>query len=298
MGRDEGVVVAGEQEHVAVSEVNVGLLHFEGYGHVDEWEIADLDLILEIESARGRHIGISVILSEVTHRDAGIQSGRFMEDGLGITDFQMTQEQRQMHDRLIARLLQAGKPFKFKTPELLVEAEISLSNAENTFKLCRASIDAEINHVGDSGLLNTDAIALIVVFQVESQVGSSLEVVFPAEMVGGVFLLKPVGGLPLELHIKSGKTEILVARSEKLFPLPFDVEIPDLVAQSDEVSVTRDARRLEQVDDDAAVHAELVVIAREYRFAFQIVEMLYRVKAMCEACIEVEGDVVIVFLVS
>ena len=79
---NERVVITSEQEHIAVGEVNVGLLHFEGYGHVDKGEIADLYLILEIESARGGHVGIGVVLGEITYRDAGMQCSHFMENRL------------------------------------------------------------------------------------------------------------------------------------------------------------------------------------------------------------------------
>ena len=49
MGRDERVVVAGEQEQVAVLHVDVGLFDIDGQGGVDEGEISDQYLILKIE---------------------------------------------------------------------------------------------------------------------------------------------------------------------------------------------------------------------------------------------------------
>ena len=147
VGCDERVVVASEQEHVAVSEVNVCLFHFEGYGQVDVGEIAYLNLVLEVESAGGGHVGIGIILGEIAHRDAGMQCGHFMENRLRITDFQLTEKQGQMYDIFIARLLEARKPFKFKSPEFLIEAEISLTDAEKVLKLGRSGIGSEINQV-------------------------------------------------------------------------------------------------------------------------------------------------------
>ena len=108
-----------------------------------------------------------------------------------------------MHNLFVARLLEAGKTLKLKSPEFLVEAEVSLADAEKAFKLGRAGIGAEINQVGDGGLLNPDAIALVVVFQVESQVSSSLEVIFPTEMVGKIAFLKPALG-----HLGAPGTEM------------------------------------------------------------------------------------------
>ena len=62
--------------------------------------------------------------------------------------------------------------------------------------------------------------------------------------------------------------------------------------------MTCDARRLEQVNDDAAVYAQLVVVAQEHRFAFQIIEMLYLVEAMRNTGVQVERNVIVVFFVS
>ena len=62
--------------------------------------------------------------------------------------------------------------------------------------------------------------------------------------------------------------------------------------------MTRDACRLEQIDNDAAIHAELLVISGEHGLAFQIVVVFHLVETVSETCIEEERDVVIVFLVT
>ena len=66
-----------------------------------------------------------------------------------------------------------------------------------------------LNEIVNTGLPHADAIVPKLVFQVENKVCGGLEVVFPTEMVGGVFFLKPVGGLPLKFYIKSSLTEVL-----------------------------------------------------------------------------------------
>ena len=142
-----------------------------------------MHLVLQVEGACGGHVGIGVVFGEITHGDAGIQGGCFVEDRLRITDFQSTVKQRKMHYLLIARLLQAGKTFKLKPPEFLVETEIGLAYAEDVLKLGGTGIGTEINQIGNGGLLDADAIVFVVVFQVESQVSSSLKVIHPAEVV-------------------------------------------------------------------------------------------------------------------
>ena len=91
----------------------------------------------------------------------------------------------------------------------MVEAEISLADAEKPIELGRTGIGSEINQIGNGGLLDADAIVLKVVSQIECQIGSSFEVVFPTEMVGSVFFLKPVGRLSLDFRIESSKAEVL-----------------------------------------------------------------------------------------
>ena len=68
----------------------MGFLHFYGHGEIDEREVADLDIILEVECARGWHVSIGVILGEIAHSEAGMQGGSLMEDGLRVPDFQLT----------------------------------------------------------------------------------------------------------------------------------------------------------------------------------------------------------------
>ena len=72
VGSDEGIVVACEQEHVAVSHIDMSLFHFDGQRQVDEREVANLHLVLQIEGACGWHVGIGVIFGEITYCDAGI----------------------------------------------------------------------------------------------------------------------------------------------------------------------------------------------------------------------------------
>ena len=114
-----------------------------------------------------------------------------------------------MHYFFVARLLQAGKTFQLETPKFLVEAEIGFANAEEALKLGGTGIDAEINQIGNGGLLDTDAIVLVFVFKIENQVSSSLEVVLPPEMVGRIALFEPVGGLPFDFCIEKDLPEIL-----------------------------------------------------------------------------------------
>ena len=159
------------------------LFYLDGHGHIDEGEIADLHFVLQIESACGGHVGISIVFGEITYGDAGIQNGCFVENRLCITDFQPTHKQRNMHHFFIARLLQACKTLKLKTPEFLVEAEVGFAYAEDILELRGAGVCTEINQIGNGGLLDADAIVFVVVFQVESQVSSSLKVVVPAEVV-------------------------------------------------------------------------------------------------------------------
>ena len=75
-------MVACEQEHVAVSHVDMCFFHLDGQSQVDEGEVTDLHFVLEVERSSGGHIGIGVILGEVTHSDAGMQRGRLVEHGL------------------------------------------------------------------------------------------------------------------------------------------------------------------------------------------------------------------------
>ena len=272
--------------------------YLDGQRKVDEGEVADLNFVLQIENAGGGHVGIGVILREIAHRDTGMQRGRLVENGLRIPEFQLAQKQRQVHNFFVARLLQACKPLKLKSPKVLVETEIGLADAEHAFVLGGTGIGAEINQVGDAGLLHADAIGLVVVFQVESQVSSGFEIVFPTEMVGRIAFLEPVGRLPFDFRVEGGITPVFARRSDELFPLSSEVEIADLVAQGDEFAMPCDARRLEQVDDDAAVHAELLIVARKYGFAFKVVEKLHFIEAVRETRIKVKWNVVVVFLVA
>jgi len=83
-----------------------------------------------------------------------------------------------------------------------------------------------------------------------------------------------------------------------LFPLTLNVEIADLVTQGDEFGLTGDARRLEQVDDDTPVDTQLVVVSRQHGLAFQIVEAAHFVKTVRDASINIERNVIVVFLVA
>ena len=164
--------------------------------------------------------------------------------------------------------------------------------------LCWAGIGAEVDEVGNAGLPNAYAIVHEFVFKVERQIGGGFEVVFPTEMVGVIRLLEPVGTLSLEFKVKNGLAIVLAGGTQILLPLPLDVEVADLIAQGDEFSLSRDARRLEQVDDDAAVHAELLIVARKYGFAFKVVEKLHFIETVRETRIKVKWNVVVVFLIA
>ena len=98
VGGDERIVVACEQEHIAVNHIDMRLFHFDGQCQIDEGEVADLHLVLQVERTGGGHIGIGVILGEVAYRDAGMQCGRLVEHGLRIPDFQTSLNQRQMYN--------------------------------------------------------------------------------------------------------------------------------------------------------------------------------------------------------
>ena len=145
----------------------------------------------------------------------------------------------------------------------MIKAEIGFAYAEDVLKLCGTGVCTEINQIGNGSLLDTHAIVLVVVFQIESQVSSGLKVIVPAEMVRRVVFLKPVGALPLDFRIKGGVTVVLGSRTQELFPLSLEVEIADLIAQRNEFALSGDACRLEQVDDDATVDTQLVVVARK-----------------------------------
>ncbi len=174
-----------------------------------------------------------------------MQRGSLVEDGLRIANFQLTQDQGEMHDLFVARFLDAGESLQLETTQALVETEVSLTDAKHAIVLCGTSVGAKIDHVGDAGLLHSDTIGLVAVSQVEGQVGGGIEIVLPAEMVGVVAFLEPIGTLPFEFHVEGSLTVILGAGSDKLFPLAFDVEVTDLVAQSNQLCLPRDACRLE-----------------------------------------------------
>lgn len=82
MGCDERVVVAGEEEHVAVLHKNVGLFDINGKCQVDERIITNQDIILQVKGPQRGHIGVSIILGEIIHSEAGLQGCSFLEDGL------------------------------------------------------------------------------------------------------------------------------------------------------------------------------------------------------------------------
>lgn len=88
VGRDEGVVIAREQEHVAVLNKDVCLLDVDGQRGVDEGEIPDEDIVLKVERPQRWHISIRIILGEILYGDAGLEDGGFFEDGLLEADFQ------------------------------------------------------------------------------------------------------------------------------------------------------------------------------------------------------------------
>ena len=117
-------------------------------------------------------------------------------------------------------------------------------------------------------------------------------------MVRRVAFLKPVGTLTLDFRIKGGVTEILGCRTQELFPLSLEVEIPDLIAQGDKFALPCDACRFKQVDNNASVYTQLVVVARKCGFALEIVEMLHRIEPMAHSCIQVEWDVIVILFVS
>ncbi len=106
MGRDEAFIVAGQEHHVAVRHKHIGFLHLEGNGEIDEGVVANLNLVLEEEAARGGQVGIGVVFGEVAHGENGLQGGGFVEDGLRIGKLQFCHHQRQMDHVFIACFLQ------------------------------------------------------------------------------------------------------------------------------------------------------------------------------------------------
>ena len=103
--RNERIVVACKQEHIAVCEEDMGFLDFERNGKVNKGEIANGHLVLQVEGTGGRHVGIGVVFGEITYRYAGMQRGYLVEYGLRIADFQLALNPGQVHDLLVARIL-------------------------------------------------------------------------------------------------------------------------------------------------------------------------------------------------
>ena len=111
-----------------------------------------------------------------------------------------------------------------------MEAAIGLAKAHEAFVLLGTCVQTEVNQVVDAGLPCTDAEVFVTVFQVESKVGGGLELVLPTEMVGVVACLKPVGGLSPDFNIEGDGALVSLVRSDVLPPLPFQVEVANLVA--------------------------------------------------------------------
>ena len=153
-----------------------------------------------------------------------------------------------MDDVFVAGLLQAREALHLEAPDLLVEAEISLADAEHRLMLRGTGIGVEIDEVGDAGLPDADTIVPEFVFEVERQIGGRLEVVVPTEVVGVIRRLKPVGALPLDIKVENHLSVVLSCGAQVLSPLRLDVEVADFIAQGDELCLPLDLCRFEQVD--------------------------------------------------
>ena len=77
-----------------------------------------------------------------------------------------------------------------------------------------------------------------------------------------------------------------------------DVEIANMVTQGNEVSVSCDTSGMKQVDDDASVDAELLVVAVNEGAVFHIIVVFHVVETMCQTGIKIEWNVVIVALIT
>ena len=158
---DEIVVVVCQQKHVGVGNVDARGLHFDGKGEVDIREVPYFHLVLQIEYPQGGHVGVGVILGEILHRDAGLQGGRMVEDGLGIGKFQLAKEKRQVNHVLVAGFLQRCESAKFKARQPLMEIGVGLSDAAKSFVLLGMGGQPEVNQVVDAGLLDADTEGLV-----------------------------------------------------------------------------------------------------------------------------------------
>lgn len=80
----------------------------------------------------------------------------------------------------------------------------------------------------------------IVIMCVEAQVSGCMKVVVPTEMVGLVLGFKPRGGLTFHVEINDEFPEIVFSGAEILLPSSVDVEITDLITESDESCTSSD----------------------------------------------------------
>ena len=82
MWRDISVIIAGQEEHIAVLDEKIGLFDVDSERQIDERIISDQDIVLQIKRPQSGHIGVSVVFGEVVHGKTGLQGGCFLENGL------------------------------------------------------------------------------------------------------------------------------------------------------------------------------------------------------------------------
>ena len=125
-----------------------------------------------------------------------------------------------------------------------------------------------------------------------------MEVVVPTEVVGLIAGFKPSGGLASHVEIDGQLSPVAICVAKILTPLTIDVEIADLIAQQDDFRPSGNGGRIEQVDDDAAIQADLGMVLVFDDLFLKIIISFDCKKVVIDAGIDIKGDVVGIVLIA
>ena len=147
-----------------------------------------------------------------------------------LTKSQSAHKQRKMDDFFVAGFLKTEESLYVKTSEMYSSRTIGLADADKCIILDRLGVQTKVYQVVDGSLLETDLEPAVLIVCIKDEVGCSLEIVFPAEMVGVIVLFKPVGRLSPDLCLKRSDAKVFVLGAKILTPLGIGIEVADLVA--------------------------------------------------------------------